>query len=394
MALQSTSQNVFNAERARRYKTAIAQCPTARYLEVLPLLCLCANPDIQNWDVLDLGSGTGYLADFFEGNARYVLRVDRSLEMLQASGNPNIKVGDMSKASQVVGDFKADLITSLAAFHHNHIPDTPSSQRILIDPETRHWTQERHLNGPACQQLQYDAIRDWCQLLKPGGRIILIDVPGYPDLAWNPFYSKHKPQAIDSRGYHEAFLQQIADWVLHIDATTLARFFRTGSWQSFWRMDEHMKELQQVLSSPLTMKALIGTYRLPQDILKCQGAMVPADFFDDILDCYGTDRHFAYFPRESSIREAFTTAGMASVRTGTFPTPWLFKDEREAAWFVHELFGLGRAWELATIPTNELDQLIQWLEKYLGFYKDGYGRTLLYWQLGYFVAQKPSKKSN
>ena len=61
-----------------------------------------------------------------------------------------------------------------------------------------------------------------------------------------------------------------------------------------------------------------------------------------------------------------------------------------AAWFVHELFGLGKAWSQDAVPKNELDTLADWLDQYLGFFEDSYGRTLLFWQLAYFVARRPN----
>lgn len=80
---------------------------------------------------------------------------------------------------------------------------------------------------------------------------------------------------------------------------------------------------------------------------------------------------------------------MEQIQARTIPTPWAFESKETAAWFVHELLGLGGAWERDSIPQGELHSLIQLLERYLGFYTDDYGRTMLYWQLGYFVARKP-----
>jgi hypothetical protein len=77
------SKSLFSKERVKRYEAAMNAFPTARYLELLPLLCLCAKPEIKNWNVIDMGSGTGYVADFFEGLARSVLRFDDSFEMVK-----------------------------------------------------------------------------------------------------------------------------------------------------------------------------------------------------------------------------------------------------------------------------------------------------------------------
>ncbi|MBC8432379.1 hypothetical protein [Desulfobacula sp.] len=112
-----------------------------------------------------------------------------------------------------------------------------------------------------------------------------------------------------------------------------------------------------------------------------------ADFFDDVIDGYGAQRHFGYFPRETSIKEALLGAGMNDVRVGTIPTPWSFNGRRDATWFVHELFGLGEAWNFESIPEDELTELANWLDHYLGFYQDKFGRTFFFWQLCYFYAQ-------
>ncbi len=81
---------------------------------------------------------------------------------------------------------------------------------------------------------------------------------------------------------------------------------------------------------------------------------------------------------------------MEEIRTGTFPTPWFFENKQEAAWFIHKLFGLGNRWKQNLVSREELDEQINWLEKYLGFYQDGYNRTMLHWQLSYFIAREPS----
>ena len=117
--------------------------------------------------------------------------------------------------------------------------------------------------------------------------------------------------------------------------------------------------------------------------------MVPADFFDDVLDAYGMQRHFGCFPRERAIKQALHAAHMEEMFVGALPTPWVFSGRDEAAWFVHELFGLGVAWSYDTPPKRELRDLRTWCDRYLGFYEDSHGRTFLYWQLGYFVGRKP-----
>jgi len=134
---------------------------------------------------------------------------------------------------------------------------------------------------------------------------------------------------------------------------------------------------------------LLTSYGIPSSVRKRSGPMVPTDFFDDVVDGFGSQRHFGYFPRESSIRIALKSEGMVDIQCGTLPTPWLFSSKESAVWFVHELFGIGNEWAQDGVPQSELKTLIEWLDKYLGFYEDRYGRTLLFWQLSYFFAQRP-----
>jgi SAM-dependent methyltransferase len=388
MAFQNNG-NTFNADRAIRYKLAMNTCPVARYLEVLPLLCLCARPEVKNWDVVDLGSGTGYLASFFEGVASNVLRVDKSYEQLKDSGSRDIIVSDMRHSSQAIGNFKADLICCLASFHHIHVPEVPDTEKVFNNLFTRHWTPERHLDILASQDLQSYIIADWCESIKPGGWLILIDIPGYPDKAWDLFWPERKQHTVNTRAYHESFLEHLADWPLEVDLNVLSDFFSKEPLRTFWNTDKHLEAIRKLLKSKLSMKELIQSYGVPKAVLKQSGPMIPADFFDEVVDRLGAQRHYGYYPRETSFRSILEGNGMEEVQIGTFSAPWLFENKRTAAWFIHELLGLGQPWELDSIPQNELDALIQYLEKYLGFYQDDYGRTMLYWQLGYFTARKP-----
>jgi SAM-dependent methyltransferase len=386
MSVQAT-HNTFGEERARRYKAAMSRCPTARYLEILPMLCLAARPETRNATVVDLGSGTGYVADFFEGTARKVLRVDKSPDMLKASGSPNTIVSDMCGASRAVGENTADLLTCLASFHHAHVPEVPDVKRTFEHAGTRVWGPERHLDVDGSLQLHYDAFMDWRKILKTGGTLCLIDVPGYPDTAWAPFWKDRRRHTLSTREYHKHVLEKLGDWSLLVDANVFASLLK-GVWAEFFQSDPHMQLVERLVRSAFSMKQLVESYGLPESALKDRGPMVPADFFDDVIDGYGAQRHFGFFPRETSISEALRRAKFTNVFACTLPTPWLFRDRREAAWFVHELFGLGSTWEFDTIPEGELKRLAEWLDHYLGFYKDRYGRMMLYWQLAYFVGKK------
>lgn len=381
--------NPFGKERARRYKIAMDSCPTARYLEVLPLFCLCAQREAQEWDVIDMGAGTGYLSGFFEDVARTVLMVDKSIDQLEASNKRNFLLSDMRTTSQHIGSMKADLVMCLASFHHVFAPDPPNTDVVFSGEDIRYWTPERYLDVSACCEMQSQTLLDWCRLLKPGGRLVLMDISGYPDAAWDPFWSQRSPYTIDTHAYQQEHAKELMDWPLEVDLEMLSQFFSKGAFKDFWQTDRHLAELRSVLSHTISVFDLIQSYRLPRGVLKCSGPMVPADFFDDIVDRFGGQPHFGYYPRESCVFATLKDAGMEQIHTRTIPTPWAFDSKETAAWFVHELLGLGSAWERDAIPRGELNSLIQLLERYLGFYTDDYGRTMLYWQLGYFVAHKP-----
>jgi SAM-dependent methyltransferase len=351
---------------------------------------MASGAQLDSTDVIDLGSGTGYLADFFEGVSRSVLRVDKSPEMLNASGSANTVVSDMCRASQVLGKNRADLVTCLAAFHHAHVPEVPDVSREYCYPGTRHWGPERYLDIQASLQLQYDAVRDWVGILRPGGWLCLIDIPGYPDVMWDPFWPDRRRHRINTRGYHRELLKRLDDWRVHADPTIFGRFMR-GPWRPFYESDLHLREVREMMSREFTMRELVDSYEVPEHVLSHSGPMSPADFFDDVIDGYGAQRHMGFFIREGSLKEALEGAGMRDIRSGTLPTPWLFSGRREAAWFVHELFGLGAAWEFNAIPEGELSAMERWIEHYLGFYQDRHGRTFLYWQLCYLVGSKPSE---
>ena len=383
--------NPFDAERAQRYKQAMDTCPTARYLEVLPLFCLCAQPALHHATVADLGAGTGYLAHFFAPVAKRVLLVDKSAEQLRASESPHTVVSDMCSTSQHIPPSTVDLITCLASFHHVHMPAEPDRDTIFRGDMTRHWTPERHLDVAASQALHAQALRDWCHMLKPGGTLVLIDIPGYPDAAWDRAWPRRPPHAVDTRAYHARLAPFLADWPLQVDLAVFDQLFDHGAFRAFWQTDPHLAAVRRLLrSESSTMHDLIASYRLPNSALKSCGPMVPADFFDDVVDHYGLQPHYGYYPRETLVYQTLLSAGMTDVRTVTVPTPWVFDSATSAAWFVHELLGLGQQWHRDAIPADELRALLTMLEHYLGLHTDDYGRTLLYWQLAYFVGRKPA----
>jgi hypothetical protein len=387
--------SAFLNERALRYKSAMSTFPTARCLELLPFLCMCAKPDISKWDVIDFGSGDGFLADFFDGLAKSVLRVDSSPDMLPSNEKYNSFVCDMSQASRFI-DSKADLITSIASFHHNHIPQFPKLTDSYTHQNTRHWTPEVHLDIEDSLELQSRILHDWCSMLKPGGMIVLIDVPGYPDtdLDRNSIENElhctnTRFHSINMRAYYNSFIDKVSNWELDVDLEIYDTFFQESS-EKFWSTNEYIKNTRRLFGYKRTMKDLLESYSIPTSVLKKSGPMIPTDFIDDIVSKFNFQGHFGYYPRETNVRRIFKAIGMEEIQTGIIPTPWKFRNKNEAAWFMHELFGIGNQWQIKSIPERELSNLIDWMAKYLGFYQDCYGQTMLFWQLGYFIARKPT----
>ena len=56
-------QSHFSAARAMDYMAAMTADPAARSAELLPIIALAAKPDGASPTVLDVASGTGYVAD-------------------------------------------------------------------------------------------------------------------------------------------------------------------------------------------------------------------------------------------------------------------------------------------------------------------------------------------
>jgi SAM-dependent methyltransferase len=367
----------------------MGRCPAARYLEILPLLCMMSGERMSGSTLVDLGSGTGYLASFFENHCKKVIRVDKSPEMLAAGGGRHTVVSDMRRASDVLGREIADFITCLASFHHVHVPENPVPEQRMIAPGIRHWGPEVHLDVVQSHQAQYDAIKDWVTILRPGGLVCLVDVPGYPDPAWAPYLKGNARHGVDTRGYQVDMLPRLNNWQFPCNYEVLGELFT--EWSSFFAADPHLQELKTLCTQErISMRHLLEGYPVAPEDQKSLGPMVPADFFDDVVHTYGAQPHYGYFPRETSLREALAGSGLQDVWSATLPAPWLFKDKREAAWFVHELFGLGRAWDFDAIPSQELEALTTWLDDYLGFVQDRHGRTFLSWQLLYCTGRKPA----
>ncbi|MEM7530546.1 MAG: class I SAM-dependent methyltransferase [Chloroflexota bacterium] len=392
MAVQVGNNNIFVNERARRFNAAMDRYPAARHLEILPFLCFFAKEEVQDWHVVDLASGGGYLGNFFENVAQKVTYVDQSSDMMKNINSDNMLVGDIRTASQVVGENQADMVTCLAAFHHLHVPDVGQINGVYHEQGTRGWTPERYLDIHLSQQLHDDVLADWYRMLKPGGWLVLIDVPGYPDAAWEHFWPDQQPHTLNTLGYQQQLMNRLTNWPMPTNIDILERYF-SDSWQSLWQHDQQIQAMRHLLTTQtdLTMHDLVQSYQLPSSLFKQNAPMVPTDFFDDVIDRLGNQRHYGYFPRETKVRDTLERIGMENIHTGTFPTPWVFESKEAAVWFVHELFGFKSAWSPDDIPQEEFDKLVELLETYLGFEEDAFGRTLLFWQLSYFIGHKRSE---
>ncbi len=379
----------FGAERMQRYDNALKRQPTARYLEILPLLCLCARPEVRNWDVVDIGSGTGFLADFFEGVARSVTRVDKSFAFMDPGRRLNAVASDMHDVSKTLGGDRADVIVSVGAFHHNHEPEIPSRDRTFPIAAGRPDSPERYLDAAATLRRHRETLADWHRLLKPGGMMILADVPGRADPVWKRFQHPDGSDRVDTLGYYRAMLDRVSDWEVPFDIDVLAGFFR-GTRRRFWERDSQLAALRHAGGRRHTMRSLLESYRTPEDAMRRQGPMVTTDFFDEVVHTHSLTGHYGFYPHESWMRHALDEIGMEGVYAETLSTPWLFPDRRSATWFVHELFSLGEEWERDSLLWPGQEAVERWLDDYLGFYRDDYGRLMLSWQLEYVVAIKPN----
>lgn len=100
--------------------------------------------------MLDIGTGTGRMAELFAGNAEHIVALDKNLEMLRIA-RAKLQHLPTSQAELVQGDF-ADLPFAAASF------DTVLLHQVL------HFAQEPEI-----------ALEEAARVTRPGGRIAIVD---------------------------------------------------------------------------------------------------------------------------------------------------------------------------------------------------------------------------
>jgi SAM-dependent methyltransferase len=355
----------FGRERAPRFARALARCPYARLQELLPILFFSYRSDLHTCTVVDLASGTGYLADIFEPVVERVIRVDQSTDMVEASSvKGNVIYTDIRDPSgnlMPLLETGADIVTCLAALHH-----------VCV-------TVDNQVNPTDSRKEQANAIYNWAQLLAPNGKLILIDVC-IPDIPVLHHFS------ITMKEYFEKNRIRFQNQIFRLDHN----FIR---WVDYLFLRYDLSQQDQVLNS--FEEQSISLYNIyshqvfpgPQTVEK----VIPVDFFNEVVANYSIDGHVAFFPEEKFIKTAFLDAGLRNVFVSCLPTPWIFKSEEEAVWFVRELFALSE--EAVDDPfslsrTSDYTRVKALIDKYLGIYTAVDGTTFVNWQLMYAYGEK------
>jgi SAM-dependent methyltransferase len=322
---------------------------------------------LRDATLIDLASGTGYLADILDPIVKRTIRVDKSLEMLDSSMHrKEIIYSDIKDVyTDLRGVVKADIITCLGALHHVY-----EKTGDVVDPLSS-------------EKLQLRTINSWIKLLSPGGRLMLVDVM-FPDLSiCEP---NTKPLSLAMKQYYYLKQQEFGNIILPIDIEVLQRIDKAHARSSFGRL---IRDLVSTTSPSVSLANIIG-YQEFRNFGEVD-RLVPIDFFDLVVDKYSIDRHFACFMQEAKLAVALKAMGLKNVLVGCLPTPWIFNSEVEAIWFVRELFSLGK--EHIHEPEDivkhpDYDHVKKFIEEFLGIYTSG-DITYVNWQLVFAYGEKP-----
>ena len=132
----------------------------------------------SEWTVVDLGVGTGALAETLAPFARRVIGVDRSEQMLAAAAHrlekhPNVELRRGELESIPVRDAEADLAVLGLVLHY------------VVDPPV--------------------VLREVRRITKPGGRLLLVDMRRHEGGPWDPEEMGHIWAGFDA--------ERMADWL-------------------------------------------------------------------------------------------------------------------------------------------------------------------------------------
>jgi SAM-dependent methyltransferase len=187
-------------------------------------------------------------------------------------------------------------------------------------------------------------IKTWSNVLKPNGRLIIADVP--------------------FQGQHEDHMEVMGDSRNEIPEVTNAI--------SQWHLPKAIGTFSEWSNS---LKSVI------KDILPKEPE--PADFFDNVVAAKCPNGHEANFQNTGTLQNIFSNVGLHNVSAFTIPTPWLFNDRRQAAWFIHELFAFGdQAYDKPVIfPHEKVDEVLESIEASLGVVDLDNGSCITGWKL-------------
>lgn len=354
----------FGKDRAQRFGRALELCPFARVREIIPILLLAYREDWRDCTLMDLGAGTGYLSDMFASAFKKVIKLDQSLDMFaQSHINVDLICSDIKDVHSKVGSsFKVDIITSLATLHHIYVN---SSANIITTTS---------------EELQLNVIKSWIDLLSPSGKIILIDVC-FPDYE----STSHNSYALQTREYYE----RKKDTLFDIKFTFDKNYFEILDHANpNYLLLDHIQEIFDLESPSLPLVNLMNK-RIP-GFTSLVNKEIPIAFFDNIVSKYSIDGHVAYFPREEKLRLGLHSMGLENVLVTCIPTPWEFRSEPEAIWFIHELFGLGK--EAVLHPSDmirhpDYTKVKRHITEYLGMSEIN-DKFYINWQLVFAYGEK------
>lgn len=301
--------------KAERYGKAMAHLSNARIGELLPMISML--PTAAD-SLLDIFSGTGFVSDYFGEYFQDVTLMDQVKEVLPLPTlNRHIICGNAlldTDIERLSDSYRAAI--NLGALHH-------------ILPENQEQSTREDITS-----LRKNALRRWRKFLKPGGRLIIADVPSVGEI----------PVPVIS------LLQQTS---------------------------EIPKRLQQAVSGVLCDK----------DNFEFDGHSdpEPAKFFDEFVSSYCPYGHQAYFESSSGLVQIMRESGFHNIHATVVVTPWRFRTFGDAIWFFHELFAIGEdTYQTpADLPDANVTLVESALKKYLGIYKSGRGQYTVGWKLLY-----------
>jgi SAM-dependent methyltransferase len=303
-------------ERSRRYALAMRRSALARVLELLPMATASGSP---RGALLDLMSGSGFASDLL--GERFTTR--EAADICGASFAPENPVQaffqcDAALLGRFAGENRFDRVVCLGGFHHLLPPGgIPDNQALLPD-------------------YRVSALVQWRQLLRPGGRLIIADVPALPAPAALPCPAPDHLQA---------------------DYPALYRAI-----------------------SKLPLERLRSVPRWSPD---------PAQFLTEFVGHHSCTRHLAGFETAESIQSLLQAAGFRKTTVSQHTTPWVFPSRLEAAWFISNLFGIVGAGSAhpEKLPAAQFESIWTEVERYLGIRHLGEQQCAVGWALFCAVGQ-------